>query len=242
MEKIELVSRQQHVKTVILKYIRDNAPNGEQLPSEIQFAQMLGVSRNTVREALRALESEGVIYSRHGVGTFSMSVGKGMRSSINLLERPTKIISDNGHVPGIVDLKVRVVAAKERIAHSLSIAPGVKVLCIDSIRTADGVPIVYLQDYLIYEKGLEEAYKNYSGESLFEFLSEHSDIRIGHSVCDIKAAIGSKAIRDKLELPKSTALVLLEQTHYSKKGQPVLYSDSYFNSDKFNFTIVRKSL
>ncbi len=58
---------QDHIK----QYITDNhkAP-GDALPSELQFAQDLGVSRNSVREAVRALASLGIIEVRHGNGIF----------------------------------------------------------------------------------------------------------------------------------------------------------------------------
>ncbi len=42
----------------------------EKLPSEFELSKSLGVSRATLREALRLLEEENVIVRRHGVGTF----------------------------------------------------------------------------------------------------------------------------------------------------------------------------
>jgi len=46
---------------------------GDQLPPERELAESLGVSRNSVREALRALEVLGVVEVRHGEGTFVRS-------------------------------------------------------------------------------------------------------------------------------------------------------------------------
>jgi DNA-binding FadR family transcriptional regulator len=43
---------------------------GEKLPSEVDLARDLGVSRTTLREALRALAAQGVLESHRGRGTF----------------------------------------------------------------------------------------------------------------------------------------------------------------------------
>jgi GntR family transcriptional repressor for pyruvate dehydrogenase complex len=43
---------------------------GEQLPPQEQLAQELGVSRTSLREALKELSYRGLIYSKHGIGTF----------------------------------------------------------------------------------------------------------------------------------------------------------------------------
>jgi len=43
---------------------------GDQLPSERELAETFQVSRTSVREALRALETEGLIVSRTGMGNF----------------------------------------------------------------------------------------------------------------------------------------------------------------------------
>ena len=45
-------------------------PIGTKIPPEAQLAQELGVARNTVREAVRALVHTGVLEIRRGAGTF----------------------------------------------------------------------------------------------------------------------------------------------------------------------------
>ena len=43
---------------------------GEKLPNEVELAQKLGVSRATLREAIRTLADQGVLEVRRGKGTF----------------------------------------------------------------------------------------------------------------------------------------------------------------------------
>lgn len=48
---------------------------GQTLPSERELSQQLGVSRNSLREALRVLEARGIVVTRHGVGRTIRDVG-----------------------------------------------------------------------------------------------------------------------------------------------------------------------
>jgi DNA-binding FadR family transcriptional regulator len=52
--------------------LRDEVPTGDRLPNEAALAQLFGVGRSTVREAVRVLTSEGLLVSRRGAngGTF----------------------------------------------------------------------------------------------------------------------------------------------------------------------------
>src|SRR5919107_2272788 len=48
---------------------------GDQIPTEAEVAQLFGVSRSTVREALRLLERDGAIRTEHGRGRFLAPAG-----------------------------------------------------------------------------------------------------------------------------------------------------------------------
>jgi DNA-binding FadR family transcriptional regulator len=60
-------SVQDFIKNYILE---NNLQAGDPLPPETELARQLGVSRNSVREAVKALESLGVLETRHGSGLF----------------------------------------------------------------------------------------------------------------------------------------------------------------------------
>lgn len=66
-----LIDKQQQVEKLIEEYIRaGNWKMHERLPPERQLALSLGVSRNTLRTALQALQGRGILGTRRGSGTF----------------------------------------------------------------------------------------------------------------------------------------------------------------------------
>ena len=63
-----------------------NATAGERLPSEPELARQLGVSRATLREAMRTFEGQGLIRRRQGVGTFIVGRPQVIESGLEVLE------------------------------------------------------------------------------------------------------------------------------------------------------------
>jgi len=61
---------QQLVDSVKRAVARGRLRPGDQLPSVRELARELVINPNTIAKAFRALEAEGVTYSRRGAGTF----------------------------------------------------------------------------------------------------------------------------------------------------------------------------
>lgn len=74
MKPIEKAERYTLSKLVVqnLKQfmIQNNMTSGEKLPAERELSQIMNVSRAILREALRSLESSGILEIRHGEGAF----------------------------------------------------------------------------------------------------------------------------------------------------------------------------
>lgn len=240
--KLDGRSMYQQAHDAILAYVEENRNKIDSLPSELEFSKMLGVSRNTVREAIRILEREGVLYSRHGVGTFIIPSKRELSTCISTLESATKIIKDHGYEPGTFSVKTEICTADERIGKYLDIPEGAPVFYIERVRTADGEPVALVRDYIPSQPDIEKEYKTGHTESLLEFLSDKYNISVSHVVCEIKAEISNEELEKSLHLDKPSALLVLEQIHYDSRGQAAFYSDSYFLSEKFHFNVIRKKI
>jgi DNA-binding FadR family transcriptional regulator len=86
---------------------------GDRLPSEHELGAELGVSRSTVREAVRELSSLGVLEIRHGRGTFVHSLRPDLLlRGDSLLEHPNdRIREELLEVRGIVEPEAAALAA-----------------------------------------------------------------------------------------------------------------------------------
>ncbi|WP_030347706.1 FadR/GntR family transcriptional regulator [Streptomyces sp. NRRL S-1022] len=58
---------QERIKKLI---VDQRLPSGAPLPTEPELMRLLGASRNSVREALKALQAMGIVEIRHGFGTY----------------------------------------------------------------------------------------------------------------------------------------------------------------------------
>lgn len=227
------------VKEVIIDMI-NSSEFMSKLPSEQKLATELGVSRNTVREALKALENEGLVISRHGVGTFvtRYNGSENIRYNIATLDSTTKIITDHGYTPGTKSVYYDVRMSSDYIAKLLGSDTPLKILYIERVRTANGNPIIFVKDYIPYKEGMLEKYAKMKDESLFNFVNNYRSVSFSN--CSIHAVLSDEQIMDKLELDEPKALLLLKQTHYSSRGIPVFYSDSYFITEKLEFNLIRR--
>lgn len=69
-----------------LATVISSTPHGEKLPSEPLLAKKLGVSRATLREAMRTFEGQGFIRRRQGVGTFVVGPIQVIETGLEVLE------------------------------------------------------------------------------------------------------------------------------------------------------------
>src|SRR3954447_5119566 len=97
---------QRHLYVQVIERLKKDIETGifkenERFPSEFELARTLGVSRATLREALRVLEEDKVIIRKHGVGTF-VNPRPLFSSGIEELSSVSTMIKDAGMEPGTI--------------------------------------------------------------------------------------------------------------------------------------------
>ena len=122
---------------------------GEQLPSEPQFASQLGVSRTTLRDAVRILVSESILERRRGVGTFVANNPLiNIQEGLETLLGTTELIRKKGYRPGTSDCRWETIAAPDHLAKILELSPGTPLIHLSRTRTANDIPVIHCEEYL----------------------------------------------------------------------------------------------
>lgn len=233
-----------HLYLQVIDEIKRDIENGtykakEKLPSEFQLSKMLGVSRATLREALRILEEENVVTRRHGVGTF-VNPKPIFSSGIEQLASVTSMISQSGKKAGSEYLSTEFVEATEEDCNRFA-PKKVKMLAkIERVRTADNEPVVFCIDKI--PEGLIPIERVHKEDSIFKLMEEHTNKTIAYAVTYIEPISYHDRIYDILNCEPDQSLLLLKQMHYTMDDEPVLYSVNYFRADVFSFHVLRKRM
>lgn len=209
---------------------------GERLPSEFELSKTLGVSRATLREALRMLEDEQVITRRHGVGTF-VNHKPVFSSGIEELCSVTEMISRGNKQPGTIFLSTFEKQATEEEWERFNNDAFNELIVVERVRTADQVPVVYCLDKI--PKHYLPRYTASQDQSMFDQL-EMEGIKISHALTQIEPLGYHEEVSPILRCDPETSLLLLKQMHYDELERPILYSINYFRADQFKFHVLRK--
>jgi GntR family transcriptional regulator len=224
----------------IARRIRE-VPAGSQLPPEPELAAELGVSRATLREALRSLEEEGLVRRTRGAGTF-VSDRPRMANSLDANFGVTDAIRFSGKEPGTALADVRIEAASAEEADRLDLQPGEDVIVIDRVRTADGRPVVVSRDILAMRLlGDDPATLATLGStSVYEVLERDVGVMVHHGLATFRPTRADGYVASHLQVPRETLLLYIRQVDFDESGRPVVSSHEHHLADAFEFSVVRR--
>lgn len=213
---------------------------GERLPSEPELAERYGVSRATVREALRVLEKEGVVRSRRGQGTFVVGTRGRLQVGIDSLYSVTHAIERLGHKPGTRDAAVSIRDAGTAVRNALGLGPGARVAEVERTRLADRSAVVYSVDTVPLSLLSDPDWRRKVAEgSLFDALLQFG-VSLSHSQTRFRAVRAGKRVAERLGLKAGAPVLLMEETVYDSQDRPVVMSRDYYRTDRIEVQLVRR--
>ena len=230
---------QQDLHQRLEELINTTEPGGR-LPSEPKLAEKLGVSRATLREAMRTFEMQGFLRRRQGVGTFVMHPRHIIESGLEVLESIETLAERIGLTVSIGRLEIEEINADIDVSESLQLKQGSKVLQVSRVIHAEDRPIAFLVDMLPSQiLSNDDVNGGFTG-SVLDLLLKKGDPVLGNSKCEIEAVSVEQEIARVLNIQRGDALLCFKAVLYSEGGSPVDYSLSYFLPGYFKFHVVRQ--
>lgn len=188
-QKLRIKPLSGQAKEAILQYIEEmDLKRDNKLPREEALAEMLGVSRITIRQALNDLASEGIIFRRQGRGTFVNVDSLDIKVTFSPCMELTQMIQKSGYTPSVRLLKIRKIKREEEICSLLQMQPDEQLVVAEKLFLADDQICAYCRDYFSMDL--------IGGEESFEMFSHYED-SIYRYIYDLS---GEKAQWDKVEI------------------------------------------
>src|SRR5574341_167675 len=182
---------------------------GQQIPSEMELCEAFGISRTVVRQALRELEYDGLLYREQGKGTFVAEP----KISESLVQDLTGFYEDmvaRGLTPVTQVLRQEVRPADEKVAHYLQIQPGDEIVLIERVRSVGGEPFVLVVTHLPYYICPELVNEDLTTQSLYALLEGKYGLQLSHGRRTIEAVAANPYEVQHLGVQEGAPLILLD--------------------------------
>jgi GntR family transcriptional regulator len=223
-----------------LTLLIDSLEPGEYLPSEPKLARQFGVSRATLREAMRVFEGRGLIIRRQGVGTLVASPPQIIESGIETLE---SIESQARRIGldvrmGALGVNHRQPTAEER--EQFNMFDGLDVVEVSRVIETAERPVAYLVDILpedLFPKETQET--GFSG-SLLDLMIQRQHPAISHAHSEVMAISAPLDVARQLNVQRGDVLLCLEGWLFTQEGTIIDHTYSYYLPGTFRFHVLRR--
>jgi GntR family transcriptional regulator len=198
------------------------------VPTELELVDRYGVSRSTVREALRRLRDEGVLVSQRGRGT---TVALPHHQQQGVLWSLYNAVEGGGHTQTSDVLKLQRVRNAE-VARRLGLPAGTWLVHLARLRRLDGVPLAYDQAWLPADIAAPLLDADFTHTALYDELSQRCGVTADGGEESVSAYVADRGTRDLLRMKAGAAALLLERLSCSR-GRYIEWRRTVVVGDRF---------
>lgn len=217
----------------------DATEPGDRLPTEPKLAKQLGVSRATLREAMRTFETQGLLLRRQGVGTFVVRPTQVLESGLEVLESIATLAKRTGLPVELGDITIDTRPATSEESRALELEAGEMVVSVSRVILAESRPVAFLIDILPEEVVPRDEFPTDFNGSVLDLLIERGEPQLVNSHCEIAAIAASPKVARALHIQRGDAMLQFRSRLFARDGRVVDYTFSYFLPGYFRFHVIR---
>jgi GntR family transcriptional regulator len=223
------------IEEQVRRMLAGGAPSDARVFTEQELSRRFQVSRMTVRQAIRALVGEGLLYRVRGAGTFAGAPK--MTESLESLRDNFEDWESQGHKVALRILAFDMEEAGADIARRLQVAPRSRVPHLLRLWRVDGTPIGLVDFYL---------HPSLAGR-LTRPAVEHTHVRVavakavrtsirGERV-EIEAGAASPAVAGHLAIEPKVPILIRRVTQFYGSGRPLVAANCYYRADLYRYAL-----
>ena len=206
------------------------------LPPEMELAELFGVNRHTVRSAISALVSEGILRAEQGRGTFIIQPDR-LTYPISKRTRFSASLAEQGQRGESRMMSHDVMPAPEEVAQALRLDIGTPVLQVRSVGVGDDTPVSRATawfDHARFPDMADNLLRFNSVTRAFAACGLEDYVRISTRIEAYHATLDDVEI---LRLSPGSIVLVTYAINADLDGRPVQYSKTRFAADRVSLQV-----
>jgi len=210
---------------------------GERLPTEEALCQRFGISRHTVRDALRKLREEGLVSSRQGAGTTVIRRG-GQPLYVQSVSSVEELLQYATEARYEVD-KSGLVTADVALARRLGCRPGQRWLRVEGFRYVTGQPdpICWTEVFILADYAGVGLRIGRSAGTIYSWIEEMYDVRISEVEQVLRVEPMPDAIGERMHMPPGSLAIGIRRAYRLTDRRLVEVAFNIHPADRFTYSI-----
>ena len=206
----------------------------EKIPSEPELSELYSLSRITVRRAVDELCAQGYLVKKQGKGTFVGRAKLQRKLPGNNTMSFTDVCRLNGKVHSVRMLTCQEVPARQDEIKFLNLEPGSKLLYIQRLHMADGVPIQLENNFYPLDRFAFLRQEDLEHNSLLQILRERHGINTCNtSDTTVEIVRASPEYAQLLDVPVGEPLFYMNIYFLDYNGQPLFVGRQYIVGKRY---------
>lgn len=213
---------------------------GDRMPSEQELARLLGVSRPTVREALRKLELTGLVRRIHGLGTLVSGGNDQVAAGLDTLESLDAQARREGWTCATVDISLARCQLAGELAERLARPEGTPATRLERTKTRDGRPIAFMESTIPEDVLSPIELETGFHDSIIDMFRTKTDPVVELALTRVRVGAASVEIAKRLKAATGTSLLVLEEVFVDTSGVNVCFNVNSFLPGAVHLDLVRR--